>query len=85
MTFFILSFMNKEKKNSVDIVNSCAAGIDIGSRSHFVSIGQGPDDVKESGVLMKSSTALPPDSKKMKFHLWPWKALAPIGKHLMRC
>jgi len=43
--------MNKEKKISLDVVNPNAAGIDIGSRSHFVAIGQGPDDVKEFGVF----------------------------------
>jgi len=32
------------------IVHPHAAGIDIGSRSHFVSIGQGLDDVREFGV-----------------------------------
>ncbi len=37
-------------KLSVEVVNPHAAGIDIGSRSHFVSIGQEPDQVKEFGV-----------------------------------
>ena len=37
-------------KLSVEVVNPHAAGIDIGSRSHFVSIGQQPDQVKEFGV-----------------------------------
>ena len=32
------------------IVNQNAAGIDIGSRSHFVGIGQGKDQVREFGV-----------------------------------
>ena len=32
------------------IINPKAAGIDVGSRSHFVSIGQGKDQVKEFGV-----------------------------------
>ncbi|MCU0351686.1 MAG: IS110 family transposase [Flavobacterium sp.] len=32
------------------IVNAHAAGIDIGSRSHYVAIGQGIDDIKEFGV-----------------------------------
>lgn len=40
----------KEKKLSLEIVNPNAAGIDIGSRSHFVAIGQGEEDVREFGV-----------------------------------
>ena len=34
----------------MDIVNPNAAGIDIGSRSHFVAINQDNSDVKEFGV-----------------------------------
>lgn len=34
----------------VDIVNPKAAGIDVGSKSHFVCVGQKPDQVKEFGV-----------------------------------
>ena len=34
----------------MEIVNPNAAGIDIGSRSHFVAVGQGSDDVREFGV-----------------------------------
>ena len=40
----------KKKKVSMEIVNSHAAGIDVGSRSHFVAIGQNEKDVKEFGV-----------------------------------
>jgi transposase len=40
----------KTKKISMEIVNPNAAGIDIGSRSHFVAVGQGSDDVREFGV-----------------------------------
>ena len=40
-----------KKKNLVlEIVNSHAAGIDVGSRSHYAAIGQGSNDVKEFGV-----------------------------------
>src|SRR4051794_21311404 len=39
------------KKNvSMEIINPNAAGIDVGSRSHFVAIGQARDDVREFGV-----------------------------------
>jgi len=32
--------MQEEKEIKMEVVNSYAAGIDIGSRSHFVAIGQ---------------------------------------------
>ena len=34
----------------MEIINPCAAGIDVGSRSHFVAVGQGADQVREFGV-----------------------------------
>ncbi len=40
----------KKKKMSLEIVNPYAAGIDIGSRSHFVAIGQDANEVREFGV-----------------------------------
>ena len=40
-----------QKKNvKMEVINPNAAGIDIGSRSHFVAVGQGTADVKEFGV-----------------------------------
>jgi len=36
---------------SLEIVNPAAAGIDIGSRSHWVSIGQSEKQIKEFGVF----------------------------------
>lgn len=33
----------REKSVSMKVVNSRAAGIDVGSRSHFVAIGQDDD------------------------------------------
>jgi len=40
-----------EKKSiSMQIINPNCAGVDIGSRSHFVAIGQGNKDVREFGV-----------------------------------
>ena len=35
---------------SLDVVNSHAAGIDIGSRSHWVAVGQTDEEIKEFGV-----------------------------------
>jgi transposase len=41
--------MNK-KNVSMKVVNQDAAGIDVGSRSHFVATGQEPSDIYEFGV-----------------------------------
>ena len=41
---------NSEKFATMEIVHSHAAGIDVGSRSHYVAIGQTQADVKEFGV-----------------------------------
>jgi len=38
--------MQEEKQIKMEVVNPYAAGIDIGSRSHFVAIGQKETDVK---------------------------------------
>ena len=40
----------KKAKMEMDIINPHCAGIDVGSRSHFVAIGQAECDVKEFGV-----------------------------------
>jgi len=42
--------MENEKHFTMEIINPYAAGIDIGSRSHFVAIGQAEKDVREFGV-----------------------------------
>jgi transposase len=39
-----------EEKISMEIVNPHAAGIDVGSRSHWVAIGQQEKDIREYGV-----------------------------------
>ena len=43
--------MDTKKKLSLNIVNPYAAGIDVGSRSHFVAVGQSAELVKEFGVF----------------------------------
>ena len=40
----------------MDIINSNAAGIDIGSKSHYVAVGQALEDVKEFGVYAEELT-----------------------------
>jgi len=42
--------MSRKKKEELDVINANAAGIDIGSKSHFVAIGQALTDVREFGV-----------------------------------
>jgi transposase len=41
----------EEKEISMEIVNPRAAGIDVGSRSHWVAVGQQEQDVREFGVF----------------------------------
>ena len=43
---------------ALDVVNPQAAGIDVGSRSHYVAIGQTDEDVKEFGVYNEDLIAL---------------------------
>lgn len=50
--------MTDVDKISMEIVNPRAAGIDIGSRSHWVAIGQGPTDFKEFGVYNEDLFAI---------------------------
>lgn len=42
--------MEQQEKISIEIINLQAAGIDVGSRSHWVAIGQQEKDVREFGV-----------------------------------
>lgn len=47
------------KKNVVmEVINPNAAGIDIGSRSHFVAVGQGSGHVREFGVYNEDLQAI---------------------------
>jgi transposase len=50
----VMSKVNKKKTQDkfaqMPIVHLHAAGIDVGSRSHFVAVGQNKEDVKEYGV-----------------------------------
>jgi len=48
----------KKEKIALDVVNPQAAGIDVGSRSHYVAIGQRDEDVKEFGVYNEDLMAL---------------------------
>ena len=50
--------MAKKKKMEMEIINSNAAGIDVGSRSHYVAVGQSLEDVKEFGVYAEDLVEL---------------------------
>ncbi len=50
--------MARKKKLEMEIINHDAAGIDVGSRSHYVAVGQSLDDVKEFGVYAEELTQL---------------------------
>lgn len=47
-----------KKQISLEVVNPNAAGIDIGSRSHWVAVGQNAEDVKEFGVYSDDHQSL---------------------------
>jgi transposase len=48
----------KENQIPLTVINPHAAGIDVGSRTHFVAIGQEQKDVKSFGVYAEDLTAL---------------------------
>ncbi len=54
-------------KLEMDVINTHCAGIDIGSRSHFVAAGQGADDVKEFGVYAERFSKHLRASKKTQY------------------
>jgi len=47
-----------KKQMTLEIVNPNSAGIDIGSRSHWVAIGQNAEDVREFGVYSEDAILL---------------------------
>ncbi|HLN45341.1 MAG TPA: transposase [Candidatus Sulfotelmatobacter sp.] len=47
-----------QNKIEMDVVNLRCAGIDVGSKSHFVAVGQDLKDVKEFGVYAEDLTSL---------------------------
>lgn len=73
----------ERKKMQMDIINPHCAGIDIGSRSHFVAVGQALEDVKEFGVYADDLTEICLHLKNMALLQWLWKAPATTGKTCM--
>jgi transposase len=47
-----------KKKVEMDLINTNCAGIDVGSKSHFVAVGQQLEDVKEFGVYADDLTSI---------------------------
>ena len=54
----IVENMTKKKRLEMEIINFTAAGIDVGSRSHFVAVGQALEDVREFGVYAEDLVEL---------------------------
>ena len=50
--------MSKKKSLQLNVVNPNAAGIDVGSKEHYVAIGQGPSDVRKFGVYTSDHQSL---------------------------
>ena len=50
--------MTKRKNIEMEIINPNAGGIDVGSKSHYVAVGQSLEDVKEFGVYAEDLTKL---------------------------
>ena len=69
-----------KKKIALDVVNPFAAGIDVGSRSHYVAIGQTDEDVREFGVYNEDLIALAQWLLDNEIKTVLWKVLARIGK-----
>jgi transposase len=55
---FNLNIYCMKKNLTIEIINTNAAGIDVGSKSHFVCIGQKEELVKEFGVYTKDHDAI---------------------------
>ena len=50
--------MGRKKKLEMEIINPNAAGIDIGSKLHYVAVGQALEDVQEFGVYAEDLQAI---------------------------
>jgi transposase len=50
--------MKKELEISMEVIHAQAAGIDIGSLSHWVAVDQDPRNVREFGVYTKDHITL---------------------------
>jgi transposase len=67
-----------QNKIEMDVVNPKCAGIDVGSKSHYVAIGQKLEDVKEFGVYADDLISL---CKHLKKHSITSVALESTGNY----
>ena len=77
--------MEQEEIISMEIVNPHAAGIDIGSRSHWVAIGQHEKDVREFGVFNQDLFEMADWLHQNKIRTIAMKAQVLTGKISMPC
>ena len=70
----------KKDEISMQVINPHAAGIDVGSREHFVAVGQRSEDVKSFGVMLKTYQHCAIGCWTIISIQWPWNLLAPTGK-----
>lgn len=50
--------MKKENSIAMPVINEHVAGIDVGSKSHYVAVGQSEEDVRKFNVYSKDNAAL---------------------------
>ena len=74
-----------EASISMEIVNPHAAGIDIGSRSHWVAVGQSEQDVREFGVFNQDLFTLAEWLKERHIKTIAMKSTGTYWQTCMRC
>ncbi len=73
----------EQESIAMEVVNPRAAGIDIGSRSHWLSVGQSEPDVREYGVFNQDLFAMAEWLKGRNIRTVAMESNAPIGKTYM--
>lgn len=76
--------MKTEKKMSLPIVNIYAAGIDIGSKSHYVAVGQKAEDVMEFGINTNEHTRMIAFLKQHKIQIIAMESTGSYWQSLFR-
>ena len=72
--------MGRRKKVSMKIINLIVQGLILGSRSHYVAIGQSNQDVRQFGVYAEDLKDLATWLKKIRLPLLPWNRRECIGR-----
>ena len=76
---FNLMRMNK-KHLPIEVILRYATGIDVGSRTHFVAVGQQSEDVGAFGVCNEDLREMIQWLREHEVSTLPWKVGVPIGK-----